>query len=112
MANFLEFLKSGKSAKEFIDDAVLPQHVKAVARVGPSPKSYNEEKVGEEITTDSSDIPTVQPDDLSGVEADDKAHDIMDTAVLTESDENPDVGYIRQLEAFEKSVMEGEIPND
>ena len=103
MANFLEFLKSGKSAKEFIDTAVLPQHVKAVVRVGTSPEPYTEENPASGI---SYEIPTIQPDDLSGVEPDDKAHDIMDTSVLTESDENPDDEFIRQLEAYEKTVME------
>jgi hypothetical protein len=38
MANFLEFLKSGKSAREFIDTAVLPQHVLPVEHTGLSPE--------------------------------------------------------------------------
>jgi len=99
MANFLEFLKSGKTAREFIDDAILPQHVRAVVRVGTSPKSHTEEDLA---TSTESEIPTPELDDLSGV--DDKAHDIMDTSVLSESEESPDDDFLRQLEAFEKTA--------
>jgi hypothetical protein len=44
MANFLEFLKSGKSAREFIDTAILPQHVLPVGQTVFSPEPYEPEE--------------------------------------------------------------------
>jgi len=104
MANFLEFLKSGKSAREFIDDAILPSHVRPVTKVETSPAPYTAD---ESDNSSGSDIPTPQPDDLTGADADDKAQDIMDAPVLSESaeDENPDDEFMRQLEAFEKTTF-------
>jgi hypothetical protein len=43
MAHFVEFLKSGMSAKEFIDTAVLPQHVIPVKQTDFSPEPYEKE---------------------------------------------------------------------
>jgi len=104
MATFLEFLRSGKSAKEFIDTAILPQHVRPVTRVPTSPEPYAEEELG----GGTDDIPTPEPDDLSGADPGDTAHDIMDTAVLSESvnGDNPDDAFLRQLEAFEEIALE------
>ena len=43
MANFLEFLKSGKTAREFIDTSILPQHVLPVKSIVGSPDQYDPE---------------------------------------------------------------------
>ena len=107
MANFIEFLKSGKSAKEFIDTAVLPENPLAVVRVRTSPEPYQDEEVVEE--NDSDIIPEPDSIEPSGVDAEDKAHDIMDDTVLdddVEDVEEPDDTFMRQLEALERSSIE------
>jgi len=53
MANFLEFLKSGKTAKEFIDSAVLPQRVLPVERTEFSPEPYENEELASGGGTDA-----------------------------------------------------------
>ena len=101
MASFIEFLKSGKSAREFIDDAILPQNVLSVARVGTSPKTFDDAEID---SASGSDIPTPDIDDLDGVCVDDQAHDINDSMLLTGNEENPDEEFMRKLEALENTM--------
>jgi len=103
MASFLEFLKSGKCAEDFINTAVLPQHVVAVSRVSTSPAPYRQDE--KDKSGDTSDIPAVASEDLTGLAEDDKEFDVEEQSVLTEAaDETPDDDFIRQLEALEQNI--------
>ena len=100
MANFLEFLKSGKSAREFIDDAVLPQNVLSVTRAGTSPEAFGDAEID---NTSGSDVPAPDTGDLDGADADDQAQDIYDDTLL-ESEDDPDDEFMRKLEALENTM--------
>ena len=99
MASFTEFLKSGKSAREFIDTAVLPDHARPVARTESSPEPYVDEELG-----GVTEIPTPQTDDLTGADADDQAHDVTNQAIL-ESEGDADADFMRKLEALERTTL-------
>jgi len=102
MASFLEFLNSGKTAKEFIDTSVLPQHVLPAQKTKTSPEPYENAAVKNE-ETDAGQIP---------------ADDILDEAVenMTDEDwkkfdEKYDEAFIAALEAAERDGF-GEMEND
>jgi hypothetical protein len=106
MAHFAEFLKSGMSAKEFIDAAVLPQHVIPVEKTDFSPEPYEKEE-GEsnvEATDAVLDAATGNPPEPPAEE--DKAVD-MEGEVgqeLIEGDGDIDPNFLAALEAAEEGT--------
>jgi len=115
MANFLEFLKSGKTAKEFIDSAILPQHALPVEHTGLSPEPYEDEELDAGGDTDAV-IDTATDSFKENSEA--AAFGMMrqEVSEITESlsktngdygdDEDPD--FIAMLEAAEREGLNEE----
>jgi hypothetical protein len=108
MANFLEFLKSGKTAKEFIDTSILPQNVLPVEKTGTSPDPYENEELG--FHNDGNDTDSVldtavdQYEESSGDEKD------RGNLAFTENieDDDDDAGFLARLEAAENEGFEEE----
>jgi hypothetical protein len=103
MAHFVEFLKSGMSAKEFIDAAVLPQHVIPVKQTDFSPEPYENEEESNIKATDvvlnaAADNPPESPAE------EDKAVDIEGGAgqELIEGGDDVDQNFLAALEAAEE----------
>jgi hypothetical protein len=110
MANFVEFLKSGKSAREFIDTAILPQHVLPVERTEFSPEPYEDEELnaGEAAAESTDDVLDSAPDNPPESPAEgDKAADLNGEAgqELIGSDEETDPAFIAALEAAERKGL-------
>jgi hypothetical protein len=108
MARFVEFLKSGMDAKEFIDTAVLPQHVIPVERTGLSPKPYEPEEEGANtgVTDAVLDAAAGNPPEPPAEE--DKAADMEGGTgqELIEGGDDIDPGFLAELEAAEREGTE------
>jgi hypothetical protein len=109
MANFIEFLKSGKSAREFIDTAVLPQNVLSIEKMPLSPKPYQDEDLD---INHSEDIDTVidnasVPDSDSDEEGIDLEGD-TGQSMIENTDEESDPVFLAALEIVEKECLDQE----
>jgi len=95
MANFIEFLKSGKSAREFIDTSVLPQHVLPVEKTETSPEPYENDAIKEEDESPDND-----PLDEAVENMTDKDWESLD--------EKYDASFLEALETAEQEGLDDE----
>jgi hypothetical protein len=107
MARFVEFLKSGKSAKEFIDTAILPQNVLPVEQTEFSSGSYESEE--EKTNTESTDavLDSAADNPPESPAGEDKSVDFdNDTGQgLIEYGDEADPAFIAALDAAEKAGL-------
>jgi hypothetical protein len=109
MANFLEFLKSGKSAREFIDAAVLPQNVLPVTKTPTSPEPYQNEDLDNPESTDAvlNNIENMPPERPSSEGYDKEGEDGQAHPLFTEHEEDEaDPAFLAALDAAEKEGIE------
>jgi len=112
MANFLEFLKSGKTAEEFINTSVLPQHVLPVEKTDASPAPYKDDddkEKKEEVKKEE----TEKKEENCSDDIFDEAVDRMTDEDWKNLDEKYDAAFMEALElaeeeGFDDSSEEGD----
>jgi len=108
MASFTEFLKSGKSAREFIDTAILPQHVLPVGQTEFTPAPYGDEELeancngADAVLNSATDsLPEAPSGDDKAVDMGEEGQEMIEGL----DDIKDDDEMIEALKSYEKIVL-------